>query len=122
MSKKTAIIGATPHTSRFAYLAAERLTSYHHEIVPLGIRKGNIFGKEIMQLSDQPEIPNIDTMTLYINPDHQKEWEDYLLSLSPKRIIFNPGTENPDLARRAANQGIETVNGCTLVMLSSSTY
>ncbi len=122
MSKKTAIIGATPNRERYAYLAAERLSSHGHEIVPIGIKKGEVFAKSILPLQEKPEIADIDTITMYINPHNQREWEDYLLSLNPKRIIFNPGTENPSFAQKAQNQGIETVEGCTLVMLGAKTF
>lgn len=122
MSKKTVIVGATPNPERYAYLAADRLSSNDHEIVPLGIKKGQVFGKEILPLADKPKIGNVDTITLYINPTHQKEWQEYLLSLNPNRIIFNPGTENPEFAELAKKQGIEPVFGCTLVMLSARTF
>lgn len=122
MTKKTAIIGATTNPKRYAYLAAERLTSYGHEIIPIGIKKGEVFAKSILPLREKPDLKDIHTITMYINPQNQKEWEDYLLSLKPKRIIFNPGTENPSFAHRAEKQGIETVEGCTLVMLGARSY
>lgn len=120
--KKTLIVGATPNTSRFAYKAADRLRAKGHEFIPIGIKKGKVLDCEIKDLNSKPEIEGIDTITLYINPTHQKEWEDYLLSLKPKRIIFNPGTENDALRTRAESEGIATVYGCTLVMLSSNQF
>lgn len=120
--KKTVIIGATPNPSRYAYFAADRLTMKNHPIVPVGIKKGMVAGKQILDLREKPVIPDVDTVTLYLNPFNQKEWEDYILSLKPKRIIFNPGTENPDLDRKATEKGIETLEACTLVMLSSGNY
>jgi uncharacterized protein len=122
MNKKTAIIGATTNPERYAYLAAERLTSHGHEIVPIGIKKGEVFSKSILSLQDRPGVEDLDTITLYLNPQNQVEWETYLLSLRPKRIIFNPGTENPSFAAKAQKQGIETVEGCTLVMLSVGNF
>lgn len=122
MSKKTVIIGATPNPSRYAYFAAGRLKENNHEIVPVGIKKGNIFNEEILDLKTKPVIADVDTITLYIGPQNQPEWEDYIIGLSPKRIIFNPGTENPSLAQKAEEKGIEALNACTLVMLSASTY
>lgn len=122
MSKKTVIIGATPNSSRYAYLAAEKLSLKGHEIVPVGIKKGAILNQPILDLKSKPNIQDVDTVTLYINPIHQKEWENYILDLHPKRIVFNPGTENPDLEQKAEAQGIEAINACTLVMLSANTY
>ncbi len=120
--KRTLIVGASPNPSRYAYMAANRLTQSGHEIVPIGIRKGEVAGRQILNLREQPEIEDIDTVTLYINPTHQAEWQDYLLSLKPRRIIFNPGTENPALAANAIANGIDVEDACTLVMLSAGTY
>jgi predicted CoA-binding protein len=120
--KKTVIIGATTNQSRYAYLAAERLRDHDIDFVPVGIKKGNVLGKEILDLRTRPEISDVDTMTLYINPSHQQEWYDYFLKLKPKRVIFNPGTENPELERQLEEKGIETVEACTLVMLGTGQY
>jgi len=120
--KKTVLLGATPNPARYAYLAAERLTNHNENFVPVGIKKGEVFGQEILDLRTRPEIEDVDTVTLYLNPTNQKEWEAYILSLKPKRIIFNPGTENPSLAEKAQAQGVETENACTLVMLGSGVY
>ena len=122
MSKKTAIFGATTNPTRYAYLAAQRLTSNGHEIVPIGIKKGEVFGQEILSISEKPQIENLDTITMYIGPQNQTEWEDYILSLHPKRIIFNPGSENPSLAKKATELGMEVQNACTLVMLGNGLY
>lgn len=122
MSKKTVIIGATTNPTRYAYLAAERLKKNNHEIIPVGIKKGQVFNEEILDLHSKPRIDDVDTITLYVGPQNQSEWEEYLVSLNPKRIIFNPGTENPSLVEKAENNGIETLNACTLVMLSANTY
>jgi len=120
--KKTVIIGATPNPSRFAYLAAARLQEHDVEFVPVGIKKGNVFGKEILDLRQQPEISNVNTITLYINPDHQREWYDYFFKLKPRRVIFNPGTENPELEKLLEQKNIDALEACTLVMLGSGQY
>lgn len=120
--KKTVIIGATPNPSRFAYLAAARLHENGIEFIPLGIKRGNVFGKEIIDLRQQPEISDVDTITLYINPVHQREWYDYFVRLTPKRVIFNPGTENQELEKLLEQNNIETLEACTLVMLNSGQY
>lgn len=122
MSKKTVIIGATTNPSRYAYFAADRLTNSGHEIVPVGIKKGEVFGEEILDIRESPKVENVDTITLYLGARHQPEYYDYLLNLNPKRIIFNPGTENPELVKLASKKGIETENACTLVMLGSGVY
>ncbi len=115
--KRTVIIGATPNPSRYAYRAAHMLDHHGHTFIPVGIKKGEVAGKTILDLRQQPPVEEVDTVTLYIGPQNQPEWEDYILSLQPRRIIFNPGTENPPFAKKAARQGIETEEACTLVML-----
>lgn len=118
--KKTVVLGATPNPSRYAWLAVQRLAQHGHEVVPVGIRPGEITGIPI-QLG-RPEINDVDTVTLYLNAGRQAEYYDYIFSLHPKRIIFNPGAENPELALLARQHGIETEEGCTLVMLSIGVY
>lgn len=118
--KKTIVLGATPNPSRYAYLATKKLKAYGHEVIPLGIRKGEIEGIKIE--NSTPQYEGVDTVTLYLNADLQKQYYDYILSLKPKRIIFNPGAENFELARLAKEQGIETELACTLVMLSIGNY
>lgn len=120
MKKKTVVLGATPNSARYAYLATMRLALYGHEVVPVGIREGNIAGIEIRK--GMPALENVDTITLYLNAGRQREYYDYILSLNPKRIIFNPGAENPELKKLADEKGIETIEGCTLVMLSTGQY
>ena len=120
--KKTAIIGATPNPSRYAYTAARMLTDHGHLIVPIGIKQGSVMGEEILNLKEMPALADIDTITLYIGPQHQPEWYDYLLSLRPRRIIFNPGTENSEFQQKVKAEGIEPIIACTLVMLRTGAY
>lgn len=122
MSKKTVIIGATPNPSRYAYLAAENLNRKGHDFIPVGIKKADVLGKPIRNIFDKPVLNDVDTITLYIGPHRQPEWYQYLLGLNPKRIIFNPGTENPEFEKMAEDKGIEVVEGCTLVMLRTGQY
>ena len=122
MGKKTVIIGATPDRSRYAFLAANMLQEYDNEFVPVSIKTGEVLGKEILDLRKRPPIEDVDTITLYIGTRRQPEWYDYILGLKPKRIIFNPGTENSELEQLAEDQGIEAVVGCTLVMLRSRQF
>ncbi|HXH18367.1 MAG TPA: CoA-binding protein [Chitinophagales bacterium] len=121
MAKTTLVIGASVHPWRYAYLAVNRLRLSGHPVIPLGIEKGSINGMEIE--TERKNFKDIDTVTLYINPSIQKEYYDYLLNvIQPRRIIFNPGTENQELKMLAEKKGIETVEACTLVMLASGQY
>jgi predicted CoA-binding protein len=89
-------------------------------VVPVGIREGQIEGISILQ--GEPLVPDVDTISLYVGPERQKDYYDYMLSLKPRRIIFNPGTENPEFENMAQVQQIEVVEGCTLVMLSIGAF
>ena len=122
MGKKTVIVGATPNQSRYAFLAVDMLREYDHEIVPIGIKKGEVAGTEILDIRKKPLINGVDTVTLYIGPRQQPEWYDYLLGLKPKRIIFNPGTENAEFEQLAEAKGIEALEACTLVLLRSRQF
>ena len=117
---KTLILGATPNPQRYAFLAANKLVKHGHEIVNVGIKQGKVAGAEI--LNGQPALDDIDTVTLYVGARHQPPYYDWLLSLRPRRIIFNPGTENPELSKLARERGIETLPACTLVMLGNGMY
>ena len=120
MKKKTLIIGATPNADRYAYRAAHMLTAKGHPIVNVGIKQGEVAGVKI----EKPELihQDIDTITLYIGPDIQSNYHDYILETNPKRVIFNPGTENPAFEKMLDMHNIEPVEACTLVMLSIGQY
>ena len=120
--KKTVIIGATTNTTRYAFMAAERLTQHGYEIVPVGIKTGAVFGHDILPIRQNPIIADVHTITLYLGPKHQPEYYKYFLGLNAQRMIFNPGTENDELMRMAESNNIEVVEGCTLVMLSVGNY
>jgi predicted CoA-binding protein len=118
--KKTLILGASTNPSRYSNLAAHRLVEHGHPIVNVGIKPGEVAGVPI-------EFPGIihqdlDTITLYLGPDNQIPYYDYILKSKPRRIIFNPGTENTELESMAENNGIETTEACTLVLLSTGQY
>jgi predicted CoA-binding protein len=118
--KKTLVLGASPNPSRYSNIAVGRLLTYHHPVVPLGIRKGEIDGVEI---NIEPSFySDIDTVTMYLGAPRQVPYYQYIIALKPKRIIFNPGAENEELARLARKHDIEVVNACTLVMLSMGNY
>ncbi|MBU6340804.1 MAG: CoA-binding protein [Bacteroidetes bacterium] len=118
--KKTLVLGANPNPESYAYKAVQRLRERGHLPIPVGIREGYIGDLPI--LTQLPHPSDVDTITLYIAPKHQKAYYDYLLELKPKRIIFNPGTENPELETLAAEHQIETLEACTLVMLSIGVF
>ena len=118
--KKTLVIGASANPSRYSYLAVQKLTSRQHPVVALGLKKGTIGSTEIE--TEKKAFDNIDTITLYINPSRQKDYYDYIMALEPKRIIFNPGTENRELAEMAEKKGILAMQACTLVLLSTGQY
>lgn len=118
--KKTLVLGASPNPIRFSHKAVKSLVRHGHEVVPLGIRNGDIMWQKI--LIGNPKIDDIHTITLYLNPQRQKEYYDYILSLSPKRIIFNPGTENQELIQLAMKNNIEVSIACTLIMLNTNNY
>lgn len=120
MSKKTLVLGASPNPERYAHKAVFALKQKGHEVIPIGLREGVISGIEIMQ--GKPNIADIDTVTLYVGAKHQPQFYDYLISLKPKRIIFNPGTKNKELQELAVANNIETIEACTLVMLSVGNY
>lgn len=119
---KTVIIGATPNPSRYAFLAASMLSEADFEFVPVGIKTGTVSGKEILDLRSKPVIEDVHTVTLYLSPQNQLEWYDYILSLKPKRIIFNPGTENPEFMELASKNDIEVEAACTLVLVRTNSY
>ncbi|WP_276501101.1 CoA-binding protein [Terrimonas pollutisoli] len=118
--KKTLVLGASDNPSRYSYLAIQRLRSYGHPVVAIGRKNTKV--SDVIIEKEKQEVNDIDTVTLYLNPIHQQEYYDYIVSLKPKRIIFNPGTENEELIRLAKENKIQPLEACTLVMLSTGQY
>ena len=118
--KKTLELGASDNPSRYSYLAIQRLRNYGHPVVAVGRKYTKV--NDVNITKDKEPVDDIDTVTLYLNPLHQKEYYDYILSLKPKRIIFNPGAENDELATLAKKNNIQPIEACTLVMLSTGQY
>ena len=118
--KKTLVLGASGNPARYSFLAIQRLRDQGHPVVALGRKQTRVSDVEIG--SEKIEFDNIDTVTLYLNPQRQQEYYDYILSLKPKRIIFNPGAENEELEKLAAEHRIKTMEACTLVLLSTGQY
>jgi predicted CoA-binding protein len=117
---KTLVLGASQNPARYSYLALKSLSAKNHPIVAIGKSKGKVDDIEID--NEQKPVNDIDTVTLYLNPNNQKKYYDYILSLHPKRIIFNPGAENLELKKLADKNGIKTMEACTLVLLSTGQY
>lgn len=120
ISKNTLVLGASANPQRYSYLAMHRLNAHGHPVLAIGKREGRVSNIEIN--TGTPLFKNVDTITLYMNPTNQKPYYDYILSLAPRRIIFNPGTENDELADLAKAKGIKVMEACTLVMLSTNRY
>ena len=119
-SKKTLVLGASDNPSRYSYLAVNRLRSLGHPVVAIG--KKNTMVADVPIENEKKDWSDVDTVTLYLNPTHQQQYYDYILSLNPKRIIFNPGAENDELADLATKNGIIPIEACTLVLLSTNQY
>ena len=120
MEKKTLVLGASENPARYANIAIKRLTANKIPVVAIGLRKGEVAGVKI----ETEKIPfeNVHTVTLYLGPARQQEYYDYIVSLKPERVVFNPGTENPELYAILKEKNIEIEIACTLVMLSTQQY
>ncbi len=118
--KKTLVLGASDNPSRYSYLAIRRLRSHGHPVVAVGRRNTRV--DDVLIGTTKDPFDQVDTVTLYLNPSHQKEYYNYILSLRPRRIIFNPGAENEELAALAEENGIHAMEACTLVLLSTNQY
>lgn len=118
--KKTLVLGASSNPARYSYLAMQRLRAHGHPVVAIGRRVGRVADVDITK--EHLHENGVDTVTLYLNPKNQVEYYDYILNLHPKRIIFNPGTENEELIQKAKENNIDPVIACTLVMLSTGQY
>lgn len=118
--KKTLVLGASLNPSRYSNLAINRLVNHGHTVEAVGLKKGIVAGVAIS--TEKEPFENIDTITLYLNPQRQAEYYDYIISLKPKRVIFNPGTENPEFYELLRKNNIEYEVACTLVLLGTNQY
>ncbi|RLD67098.1 MAG: CoA-binding protein [Bacteroidetes bacterium] len=119
-NKVTAVFGSSTKQMRYSNKAINKLRQYGHSVVALGLREGVIADVEIQ--TGQPELEGIHTISMYLGLQNQPEYYDYIRALKPKRVIFNPGTENSEFANLLRNDQIEVVEYCTLVMLDSAMY
>lgn len=120
MNKKILVLGASPNPTRYSFKAVKKLLEYNYEVVAIGLRETTIDSVQIYK--GQPDLQDIHTITLYMSPENQEQYLDYLIGLKPQRIIFNPGTYNPKLDRMAKAAGIETEEDCTLIMLELENF
>ncbi|MFK7834303.1 MAG: CoA-binding protein [Winogradskyella sp.] len=118
--KKTLVFGASLKTERYSNMAIKKLRRYQHHVNAFGLRSGIVddvtIDTELMPYKD------IDTVTLYLNPKRQEVYYDYIVGLNPKRVIFNPGTENPEFYNLLKQNNIHFEVACTLVLLSTNQY
>lgn len=118
--KKTLVLGASLNPSRYSNMAINRLVASKHPVVAVGLRKGDVAGVSIS--TEKESFDDVDTVTLYLNPKRQVEYYNYIISLNPERVIFNPGTENPELFQLLKENNIEIEVACTLIMLGTNQY
>lgn len=119
-NKKTLVLGASTNPERYSFLAINSLRAHHHDVIAVGNKTGKVADVEIV--AEQLPVEGLDTVTLYLSAKNQKPYYDYILTQKPHRIIFNPGAENPELEALANAKGIQTMDACTLVLLSTHQY
>lgn len=120
MNKKTLVLGASLKSERYANKAIHRLRANNFEVVAFGLKAGTVV--DVVINTERVLYENLDTITLYLNPKRQVDYYDYILSLNPKRVIFNPGTENEALEKLLRDNGIKYEIACTLVLLATHQY
>ena len=119
-SKKTVVLGASPNPVRFSHKAVKSLLRNDQEVVAVGFKEGLIAEEKI--LVGTPHIENVHTVSIYIGSSRQTDYYDYIISLKPERVIFNPGTVNPQFMARLKREGIEPLAECMLVLLNEGDY
>ncbi len=114
------VLGASPDPDRYSNKAVRRLISNHFEVAAIGKRKGMI--GDIPIITGQPPLNNVHTVLIYLSPSHQSEIFDYVLSLRPRRVVFNPGTESPEFEEMLESYNIKVVRDCSLLMMASNRF
>lgn len=117
---KTLVIGASTKSERYSYQAIERLEEKQHDVIALGLKPGKVHDVSIE--TEKKDWKAVDTVSLYVGPAHQHAYIEYVLSLNPRRVLFNPGTENPAFEDRLKKAGILAERACTLVLLATNQY
>lgn len=120
MEKSTLVIGASTKPERYAYKAITRLREKGHPVYALALKPGKV--EDVEFTTERKSYSDLDTVTLYVGPAHQSDYYDYVISLKPQRVIFNPGTENPEFEKRLTEAGIEAKEACTLVLLTTNQF
>jgi predicted CoA-binding protein len=118
--KITAVFGSSVKPNRYSNRAINKLRQYGYPVHALGLREGKVADVEIK--TGMPKLDDVHTVTMYLGPQNQVEYFDYIRSMKPRRVIFNPGTENPKFAKILKNEGVEVVEYCTLVLLDSDMF
>ena len=119
-NKKTLVLGASTKPARYSFMAIEKLVEKGHSVLAIGQNAGEVAGIKI-QTKAIP-LKNIDTVTLYLNPLRQRDYYNYIVEAQPKRVVFNPGTENPEFYQLLKLNDIKVDIACTLVMLATNQY
>ena len=119
-SKKTLVLGASANPGRYSFLAINQLREHHHPVIAIGKNTARV--ADVPVQSETTPILDLDTVTIYLNKDNQKKYYDYILSLHPRRVIFNPGAENPEFEKMLSDNGIQNMKACTLVLLGTGQY
>jgi len=119
-NKKTMVLGASTKPDRYAYKAITMLVEKGHSVLAIGQNSGEVAGIKI-QTKSIP-LKNIDTVSLYLNSLRQKDYYNYIVEAQPKRVIFNPGTENPEFYQLLQLNNIKVEVACTLVLLTTNQF
>ncbi|RAR74334.1 CoA-binding protein [Flavobacterium aciduliphilum] len=119
-NKKTLVLGASTKPERYSFKAIKLLVDKGNSVIAIGQNQGEVAGITIR--TKNIPLKNIDTVTLYLNPLRQRDYYNYILETNPKRVIFNPGTENPELYQLLKSNNIKVEEACTLVLLTTNQY
>ena len=120
ISKKTLVLGASANPARYSFLAINKLREHDHPVIAIGKRPEQVADVQVQVKTS--EIPDLDTVSIYLNKDNQKSYYEYILSERPHRVIFNPGAENPEFEMMLADKGIKAIEACTLVLLATGQF
>lgn len=118
----TLVLGASEKTDRYSNIAINMLRANNFDTIAIGNKEGLVFDTPIKTINQINQLPEIHTITLYLNPKNQEKYYSFILNLKPKRVIFNPGTENPTFINELEKNNIETIEACTLVLIRTNQY
>jgi uncharacterized protein len=118
--KKTLVLGGSANPARYSYLAINKLREHHHPVLAIGRKSARV--ADITVLQDMSPVSDLDTVTVYLNKENQKNYYDFVLAQHPRRVIFNPGAENPEFEKILTDQGIQVLEACTLVLLATGQF